>query len=86
MFRAEQHAFFQPVAALEQPGQLLAPFVLLDLGEEAKMAQVNPQHRQSQRRGDAPRAQHGPIPTQGNQQVELARFDATDQGSVLEYA
>ncbi len=86
VFRAQQHALFQPVASVQQQGQQFVPFVLLDLGQEAKMPDINPQDRQVQWRADTPCTQHGPIPTQGDQQVKFPCFDALDQRWILKHA
>ena len=67
-------------------GKAFAPLAALDLGEETEAAQVDAQDGDAQRGAQVPGAQHGAVTAQGDQQVELAVFDALDQRAVEETA
>ncbi len=60
--------------------------ILLNLGQKAKMTEVNPQDGYPEGRADTPGSQHGSITAQSDEQVKFPCPDALDEGRVLERA
>ena len=64
----------------------MVPLVLADLDQKAKASHVDAQDWHIAGTAQVPGAQHGAIPAQGDQQIELARLDAAVEGFVVQKA
>ncbi len=86
MFGADHHAVLDPELALQQIVAGGLPFVAPHLDEEAQPPEVDAQDGDADRGAQVGGAQHGAVPANGNEQVEVVVLDALAQGGIVEQA